>query len=115
MKENQPNLNQAIHDFFSEHLEDDCDSIACRRFESHEKGHGHVDDRYDYLTKLPDDFPLKETWMGPKAMGRAVIVTEHNHGKHSGDVRYYITSRCMSGERFNKAVRGHWGIENSLH
>ena len=54
--------------------------------------------------------------MGLKAMGRAVTVTEHNHGKHSDDVRYYITitSRCMSGERFAKAVRGHWEIENSL-
>ena len=60
VKDNQPNLRRAIHDFFSEHLKDDCDSIACRSFKSHEKGHGGVDDRYDYLTKLPDDFPLKQ-------------------------------------------------------
>jgi predicted transposase YbfD/YdcC len=30
-------------------------------------------------------------------------------------VRYYITSRYLSGEKFATAVRGHWGIENSLH
>ena len=67
------------------------------------------------MAKLPDDFLLKEKWMGLNAMGRAVTVTEHNHGKHSDDVRYYITSRYMGGERFAKAVRGHWGIENTLH
>jgi len=115
VKDNQSNLRQAIHDFFSEHLEEDCDSIACRRFEPHEKGHDRVDDRHDYRAKLPDDFPLKEKGMGLKAMDMAVTVTEHNHGKHNDDVRYYITSRYMSGERFAKAVRGHWGIENSLH
>ena len=115
VKDNQLNLHQVIHDFFSEHLEDDCDSIACHRFESHEKGHGRVADRYYYLAKLPDDFSLQEKWMGLKAIGMAVTVTEHSNGKHCNDVRYYITSRYMSGERFAKAVRGHWGIENSLH
>ena len=33
----------------------------------------------------------------------------------SDDVRYYITSRYLSGKKFSGAVRGHWGIENSLH
>lgn len=115
VKDNQPKLHQAIRDFFSEHLEDDCESIACRRYESHEKGHGRKDDRYYYLAKLPEDFPLKEKWPGLKAIGMAVRVTEHTNGKHSDDVRYYIASRYMSGKKFAAAGRGHWGIENSLH
>ena len=115
VKDNQPKLPQAIHDFFAQHLEDDCKSIACRRYESHEKGHGRVDDRYYYLAKLPDDFPLKDKWPGLKAIGMAVRVAEHTSGKQSHDVRYYITSRYLSGKKFAAAVRGHWGIENSLH
>ena len=31
------------------------------------------------------------------------------------DVRYFIVSRTLSGPRFARAVRGHWGIENSRH
>src|SRR3954465_15351407 len=31
------------------------------------------------------------------------------------DVRCYILSRKLSARRFGAAVRGHWGIENSLH
>ncbi len=45
VKENQPKLHAAIRDFFIQHLEDDCESIACRRDETHEKGHGREDDR----------------------------------------------------------------------
>jgi predicted transposase YbfD/YdcC len=115
VKDNQPKLHEAIRDFFTRHLEDDCDSIACRRYESHEKGHGRLDDRYYYLAKLPDDFPLKDKWPGLAAIGMAVRVTEHKSGKASDDVRYYIASRYLSGEKFATAVRGHWGIENSLH
>lgn len=115
VKENQPKLHEAISDFFGEHLEDDCRSIACRRYESHEKGHGREDDRYYYLAKLPEGFPLKDKWPGLKAIGMACRVTEHAGGEQSDDVRYYIASRYLSGEKFAGAARGHWGIENSLH
>lgn len=115
VKDNQPKLHEAISDFFGEHLEDDCQSIACRRYASHEKGHGRQDDRYYYLAKLPEDFALKDKWFGLKAIGMACRVTEHDNGKQSDDVRYYIASRYMSGKKFADAVRGHWGIENSLH
>lgn len=30
-------------------------------------------------------------------------------------VRYYIPSKYLSAAKFAEAVRGHWGIENSLH
>jgi predicted transposase YbfD/YdcC len=115
VKENQSKLHQAIQEFFTEHLEDDCASIASRRDESHEKGHGRLDDRYYYLAKLPEDFPLKENWPGLRAIGMAVRVTEHKNGKQSDQVRYYITSRYLSGKKFAAAVRGHWSVENSLH
>jgi len=115
VKDNQPKLHEAIQDFFDEHLEDDCRSITCRRFESHEKGHGRIDDRYYYLAKLPEDFPLREKWPGITAIGMAVRITEYNNGKQSDDIRYYIASRYLSGRKFATAVRGHWGIENSLH
>ena len=30
-------------------------------------------------------------------------------------MRYYILSRRLDAKEFADAVRGHWGIENSLH
>lgn len=115
VKDNQPKLAAAIGAFFAEHLEDDLQSVPHRRCETHEKGHGRKDDRYDYLAKLPADFPLAEKWPGLAAIGMAVRITQHKDGRESYDVRYYIASRRQSGQRFADAVRGHWSIENSLH
>ena len=35
-------------------------------------------------------------------------------GRETTEVRYYISTRYMSGKRFAEAVHGHWGIE-SMH
>jgi len=42
------------------------------------------------------------------------LVPEWADGAESGQVRYYLSSRYLSGKRFGEAVRGHWGIE-SMH
>jgi hypothetical protein len=31
------------------------------------------------------------------------------------EYRYYISSAVLTTEQFDKAARGHWGIENKLH
>ena len=36
-------------------------------------------------------------------------------GQDTYEVRYYLSSLRSDAERFAAAVRGHWGIENSLH
>ena len=42
-------------------------------------------------------------------------MTTHGDGRQTDELRYYIASKYLSGEKFAQAVRGHWGIENSLH
>lgn len=115
VKDNQPKLCEAISDFFAEHLEDDLHRAAHRRCETHDKGHGRTDDRYYYLAKVPDNFSQQARWPTLKAIGIAVRVSESSDGQTTDDVRYYIASRYLSGQRFATAVRGHWSIENSLH
>ena len=58
---------------------------------------------------------MKDQWPSLKAIGMAVRTTERSDGTTIGDVRYFISSAFLSGQRFAEAVRGHWGIENSLH
>ena len=115
MKSAERKLYQAIRKYFSDAVDNDFESVPIRRYETHDKGHGRVDDRYYYLMKLPDDFAFKKLWPGIKAIGMAIRVTENNDGTKSEDVRYFIVSRYLSGKRFAQSVRGHWGIENSLH
>ena len=115
VKDNQLNLHQAIKKYFLDAMESDFEWVSARQYETHDKGHGRVDDRYYYLMKLPDDFPFKKLWPGVKAIGMAIRITENSDGTTSDDIRYFIVSRYLSGKRFAQSVRGHWGIENSLH
>jgi predicted transposase YbfD/YdcC len=114
VKENQRTLYQWIEAFFVAALADELAQVPHRRYQTKEKGHGRRDERYYYLAKLPDDFPFKKQWPGIKAIGMAVRITENSDGTTSDDVRYFIASRYLSGERFAQSARGHWGIE-SMH
>lgn len=115
VKQNQPKLSNAIESFFESHWKDD-DWVggACHRCETHEKGHGRIEDRYYYLSKIPNDASVFSQWPTLKAIGMAIRVSEKN-GVTTEDVRYYIVSHYLSGRRFANAVRGHWSIENTLH
>jgi predicted transposase YbfD/YdcC len=115
VKDNQPKLHEAIKDIFSEEREGDLLQMQVRQHQTSEKGHGREDEHCYVLARIPDDFPMKDGWPGLKAIGMAVRVSTKPDGSTSCDVRYYIVSRFLSGKRFAEAVRGHWGIENSLH
>jgi predicted transposase YbfD/YdcC len=114
VKDNQPALREAITAYFLKHLENDLEDLAYRRHETREQGHGRLDERSYYLTKVPPDFALAKEWPSVKAIGYSVRVTQHADGRETDEVRYYILSRYLSGKRFSEAVRGHWGIE-SMH
>ena len=115
VKDNQPKLHGAIKELFSDERQGDLLKMPHREHQTSEKSHGRKDERHYVLAKIPRNFPLKDEWPGVKAVGMAVRVTEKSDGTTSGDVRYFITSCYLSGTRFAQAVRGHWGIENSLH
>lgn len=114
VKGNQPTLHQAIQAHFVQHMENDFADTPVRRHETHEKGHGRYEDRYYYICPLPKDLPTRDRWAKLKAIGITINITQRG-GKETSEVRYYILSKYLSGQRFAEAVRGHWGIENSLH
>lgn len=115
VKQNQPSLYNTIELFFDTHWKDgDWKGGRCHRHETHEKGHGRIEDRYYYLSKIPKDDPVFSQWPGLKAIGMAIRVYEQN-GETTEAVRYYIVSDYLSGQRFATAVREHWRIENTLH
>jgi len=114
VKDNQPKLHQAIVDVFAEHLQHDLEELQYREYETEDVGHGRIDERAYYLTRLPKNVALKTEWPWIKAIGYAVRLTQHADGRETHDVRYYMLSRYLSGQRFAEAVRGHWSIE-SMH
>ena len=114
VKDNQPKLLDAIQAYFWDHLERDLEDLRYRYHEALDDGHGRIDERSYYLTKVPRDFAVAEDWPWVKAIGYSVRITRHADGRESDEVRDYLSSRYLSGKRFGEAVRGHWGIE-SMH
>jgi predicted transposase YbfD/YdcC len=114
VKDNQPKLLAAIPTYFLDHLDRDLEELKYRYHETNDDGHGRIDERSYYLTKVPRDFAPAKDWPWVKAIGDSVRVTRHADGTESDEVRYYLSSRDLSGKRFGEAVRGHWGIE-SMH
>jgi predicted transposase YbfD/YdcC len=114
VKDNPPELMAAIQTCFLDHLERDMKGLRHRSHETSDTGHGRVDERSYCIAKVPRDFGPQEDWPWVKAIGDTVRITRHADGTESDEVRYYLSSRYLSGKRFGEAVRGHWGIE-SMH
>jgi predicted transposase YbfD/YdcC len=114
VKDNQPTLREAVQSYFARHLERDLADLRYRSYETSESGHGRIDERSYFLTRIPPDFALKKEWPWVKAVGYSLRVTQHTDGHETDETRYYIVSRYLSGKRFSEAVRGHWAIE-SMH
>lgn len=93
------------------------DDVATRTVSRHvevEQGHGRLESRTYFQTTAPDWLHGRSDWKGLKTIGAVVRVCEQN-GIETTDTRYYMSSLRRHGQRFAQAVRGHWGIENSLH
>ena len=114
LKGNQGNLHKAVEDWIVEHMADDFAGMRVSRWEEQETSHGRTDHRTYYQLTAPPDLPGRGSWIGLKTVGIAIRVSEKD-GKETSDVRFYISSLRRNGKQFARAVRGHWGIENSLH
>ncbi len=79
-----------------------------------EKGHGRQETRTYLQMPAPKSLPGFELWKGLMTIG---IVSSCciRGGKETIEVRYYISSLAMDVKQFARAVRGHWGIENTCH
>jgi predicted transposase YbfD/YdcC len=114
VKDNQPKLRAAIEAYFAEQIERDFAEMQYHTYESEEQAHGRVDERCYVLARAPRDFAPAVDWPQVKAIGYALRWTTHADGSQTSELRYYVSTRYVSGKRFAEAVRGHWAIE-SMH
>jgi predicted transposase YbfD/YdcC len=112
LKGNQETLHQAVIDYTDEQLEGDL--AQAREHVTIEKGHGREEMRTYLQLPAPKSLPGFTLWKGLKTIG---VVTSRclRDGKETIEIRYYISSLAMGVKRFARAVRGHWGIENTCH
>lgn len=79
-----------------------------------EKDHGRLETREFYQSADLGWFADRAKWEGLQTVGMVQATREVN-GKISKERRYYLSSLPLDVERFARAVRAHWGIENKVH
>jgi len=113
LKGNQAKLFESVQHYVEEIRANAFHESKTYRRQEVVKGHGRVDTLTYYHLPLSEalaEFP----WKGLRTVGVAIRSSEQQ-GKHSLDIRYYISSLEVDVKRFAQAVRGHWHIENTLH
>jgi predicted transposase YbfD/YdcC len=112
LKGNQETLHRAVIDHINEQLDGDLE--GAREHVTTERGHGREETRTYLQLPAPEGLPGFTVWKGLKTVG---IVTSQclRGGKETIEVRYYLSSLAMGVKPFARAVRSHWGIENSCH
>ena len=82
--------------------------------ETVEKDHGRIETRRYYQSAELDWFADRAKWEGLRSVGMVEAIQEVG-GKPTVERRYYLSSLPLGVEKFGRAVRGHWGVENKLH
>jgi predicted transposase YbfD/YdcC len=124
LKGSQKNFYEDVRDYFNEEAlskmrpnPDEKNSAKHLFYKmTIEKEHSGVVKREYFLEPEIEWLYGKEKWTGLKAIGLERKTIKKNNPKieDSYENRYFISS-IEDIEDYSRAVRGHWGVENSLH
>ena len=114
LKGNQGTLHQGAIKYIEEQFENDFANVDARQMTTTEKGHGREETRTYVQMPAPKTLPGYDRWKNLKSIG-IVMLTRLCQGIETTEIRYYISSLDVGVKLFARAVRGHWGIENTCH
>ena len=117
LKGNQGTLHRDVQALFTQARATQFQDVAHDFHETVNKGHGRLEVRRHWTIRDAEyvqDLNTKEKWAGLRSIG--MVEAERQVGNTvTRETRYYIASLDGDAKRFGEAVRGHWGIENSVH
>jgi predicted transposase YbfD/YdcC len=117
LKGNQGTLAQDVQDVFALAQATHWREAAHDFYETIEKDHGRIEIRRCWTLFEPEQIHYlnpQGAWTGLRCV--AMFQTERRVGDQiTQDTRYYLSSLSGQAQELARAVRGHWGIENSLH
>ncbi len=114
LKKNHPDLHNEVESLFSIGEKRHFKEMTHDNFTTIEKGHGRIETRTCTTLSAQDWFPDMKEWAGLQSLVR-IESTRETNGCEQRQVRYYLSSCPPDAHSLLKAVRSHWGIENSLH
>jgi predicted transposase YbfD/YdcC len=114
VKENQPHLHEDIEQAFDEALEQGEPGVDFTEFQTEGVRSGRQETRTCCVITNPSGIRDISLWTGLTAICM-VISQRVIDGVSSTEIRYFIGSAPRTAQEYLRWVRGHWGIENSLH
>jgi predicted transposase YbfD/YdcC len=114
LKGNQETLHEDVKFYFEDCLRSKFKGVVYDYHETIDGDHGRVETRRYWTTSDIDWLPDRALW---KNLSSIVMVQRERYlnDATSMETSYYVTSLESDAECVAQAVRGHWGIENSLH
>lgn len=111
LKANRPAMLAAVAAYFADPPE------TLQVFETTDADHGRIETRRHRVTHSVDWlFGDRAEPGAPTMPGLATLAcVEATRDDGTPTTRYYLSSARLTPERFARAVRSHWAIENSLH
>ncbi len=115
LKGNQGKLHEEVAEYFGWALETNFKGLEYDSGRTLEKDHGRIEERRCWVTEDTEWFTEKAEWAGLRCF--IMIEAERQVVGQAATVerRYFISSLAADAKKALRAVRGHWGIENSLH
>jgi predicted transposase YbfD/YdcC len=114
VKDNQEHLLADIQQSLAQACELDFAGLEYDSCETRERGHGREEYRCYSVLHHTAGLRNAQDWADLTTIGMCYSVRTI-HGVSSEEVRYFVGSKKASAKVYGKALRNHWGIENSLH
>jgi predicted transposase YbfD/YdcC len=117
VKENQGHLYEDVTGLFAAAQDVNFKDVPHDYYKTTDKGHGRLEIRQCWTiaeTALVNYLRNRAGWPNLHTIVK-VVAERRVNGATTREARYFISSLDGDARRMLKAVRGHWGIENSLH
>lgn len=115
LKGNQQLFYKEVQEYFEESVLKALQRKACCYKKTVELEHGGIATREYYITEDTGWFSESEKWKKLRSFGVVHKRLEKADGTKEEEYRYYISSIAEDAEEFERAARGHWGVEVGLH
>jgi predicted transposase YbfD/YdcC len=114
LKDNHPTMHAAVRQAFGELALNDFAAPGVRQHRTCERGHGRNELRAYVIAPVPADLVQRDDWKDLTSIGMVYRLRDDGT-RETETASYYLCSGPAKVKHFARAVRGHWGIENTLH
>jgi len=116
LKENHETLYADVQQLFVDGLEEDFVGTAHQEYQTVDENHGRVETRTYHVVPVPKELAQRHPgWQGLRSLGMVFSECQVGPKEATCETRFFLSSLAPKVKTFARAVRGHWGIENSLH